>query len=130
MSKNLIKINGSYNNLSEGESHNIFCTITIDPNKNLINIKNCEISQEDNNNLIYFDEEDYKLFEDIKNKYYDDIIYNNLNLIYDLIYNENNFQGYYDYFLKNLISFIFQFIYNETYICGNLTFTNIALVKD
>ena len=112
MSKNLIKINGSYNNLSEGESHNIFCTITIDLNKNLINIKNCEVNQ------------------DIKNKYYDDIIYNNLNLIYDLIYNENNFQGYYDYFLKNLISFIFQFIYNETYICGNLTFTNIALVKD
>ena len=130
MSKNLIKINGIYNNLAEGESHNIFCTITIDLNKNLINIKNCEVDQNDNKNLINFDEENYYLFQDIKFKYYDDIIYNNLNLIYNLIYNENNFQGYYDYHLKNLISFIFQFIYNETYICGNLTFTNIALVKD
>ena len=129
MSKNLIKINGSYNNLSEGESHNIFCTMTIDLNKNLINIKNCEINQENNNNLIYFDEEDYYLFQDIKFKYYDDIIYNNLNLIYNLIYNEDNFQGIYDYYLKNLILFIFQFIYNEVYICGNLTFTNISLIE-
>ena len=129
MSKNLIKINGSYNNLSEGEKFNIFCTMTIDPNNNLINIKNCEVDQ-NNKNFIKFDEEDYYLFQDIKFKYYDDIIYNNINLIHDLIYNENNFQGTYDYYLKNLILFIFQFIYNEVYICGNLTFTNIALVKD
>lgn len=130
MDKNLIKINGSYNNLSGSEKFNIFCTITIDLNNNLINIKNCEVDQNDNKNLINFDEEDYKLFEDIKFKYYDDIIYNNLTLLYDLIYNENNFQGYYDYFLKNLIEFIFQLIYNELYITGNLTFTNISLIKD
>ena len=130
MNKNLIKINGSYNNLSAGESHNIFCTMTIDLNKNLINIKNCEVDQGNNKNLIYFDEEDYYLFQDIKFKYYDDIIYNNLNLIHDLIYEENNFQGYYDYHLKNLIDFLFQFIYNELYIGGNLTFTNISLIND
>ena len=130
MSKNLIKINGVYNNLAGSENFNIFCTITIDLNNNLINIKNCEVDQNDNKNLINFDEEDYKLFEDIKNKYYDDIIYNNLNLIYDLIYNENNFQGYYDYHLKNLIDFLFQFIYNELYIGGNLSFTNISLIND
>ena len=130
MSKNLIKINGSYNNLSGSEKFNIFCTMTIDLNKNLINIKNCEIDQNNNKNLINFDEENYLLFEDIKNKYYDDIIYNNLNLIQDLIYKEDNFQGIYDYYLKNLILFIFQFIYNEIYIKGNLTFTNISLIKD
>lgn len=130
MSKNLIKINGVYNNLAEGEKFNIFCTMTIDLNKNLINIKNCEIDQNINKNLINFDEENYYLFQDIKFKYYDDIIYNNLNLIHDLIYKEDNFQEIYDYYLKNLILFIFQFIYNEIYICGNLTFTNIYLVED
>ena len=130
MNKNLIKISGTYNNLADSEKFNIFCTMTIDPNKNLINIKNCEVDQTNNKNLIKFDEEDYYLFQDIKFKYYDNIIYNNINLIHDLIYNENNFQGIYDYYLKNLILFIFQFIYNEVYICGNLTFTNIALVKD
>ena len=114
MSKNLIKINGVYNNLAGGENFNIFCTMTIDPNKNLIN----------------FNEEDIYLFQDIKFKYYDDIIYNNINLIYDIIYNDNNFEGYYDYFLKNLIEFLFQLIYNELYIAGNLTFTNISLIKD
>lgn len=130
MEKNLIKINGSYNNLAVSEKFNIFCTMTIDPNKNLINIKNCEVDQNNNKNLINFNEEDIYLFQDIKFKYYDDIIYNNINLIYDIIYNDNNFEGYYDYFLKNLIEFIFQFIYNELYIAGNLTFTNISLIKD
>lgn len=130
MSKNLIKINGVYNNLAGGENFNIFCTMTIDPNKNLINIKNCEVDQNNNNNLINFNEEDIYLFQDIKLKYYDDIIYNNINLIHDIIYNDNNLEGYYDYFLKNLIEFLFQLIYNELYIAGNLTFTNIALVKD
>ena len=130
MDKNLIKIEGIYNNLTSGEKFNIFCTMTIDLNKNLINIKNCEVDQNDNKNLINFDEENYYLFQDIKFKYYDDIIYNNLNLIYNLIYNKDNFQGIYDYYLKNLILFIFQFIYNEIYICGNLTFTNIYLVED
>lgn len=130
MSKNLIKINGVYNNLAGSENFNIFCTMTIDPNKNLINIKNCEVDQNNNKNLINFNEEDIYLFQDIKFKYYDDIIYNNINLIYDIIYNDNNFEGYYDYFLKNLIEFIFQFIYNELYIAGNLTFTNISLIKD
>ena len=128
MSKNLIKINGVYNNLAGCENFNIFCTMTIDPNKNLINIKNCEIDQNNNKNLINFNEEDIYLFQDIKFKYYDDIIYNNINLIYDIIYNDNKFEGYYDYFLKNLIEFIFQFIYNELYIAGNLTFTNISLI--
>ena len=130
MDKNLIKINGIYNNLTEGEKFNIFCEINIDLNKNLINIKNCETDQNYNLSSINFDEKNYKLFEDIKNKYYDDIIYNNSNLIYDLIYNENNFEGYYKYKLKNLIEFIFQFIYNEIYIIGNLTFANISLIED
>lgn len=130
MDKNLIKIAAVYNNLADGEKFNIFCTMTIDLNKNLINIKNCEINQNEDKNLIDFNEEDYYLFQDIKFKYYDDIIYNNLNLIYNLIYNENNFQGYYDYELKNLINFIFRFIYNEVHICGNLTFANISLIKD
>ena len=129
MDKNLIKISGVYNNLAVGEKFNIFCIITIDLNKNLINIKNCEVDQNINNNSINFDEENYKLFEDIKNKYYDDIIYNNANLIHDLIYKEDNFQGIYDYYLKNLILFIFQYIYNEIYIKGNLTFTNISLIE-
>ena len=130
MGKNLIKINGVYNNLADSENFNIFCTMTIDLNKNLINIKNCEVDQSNNKNLLNFKEEDIYLFQDINLKYYDDIIYNNINLIYDIIYTDNNFEGYYDYFLKNLIEFIFQFIYNELYVAGNLTFTNISLVKD
>lgn len=130
MGKNLIKINGVYNNLADSENFNIFCTMTIDLNKNLINIKNCEVDQSNNKNLLNFKEEDIYLFQDINLKYYDDIIYNNINLIYDIIYTDNNFEGSYDYFLKNLIEFIFQFIYNELYVAGNLTFTNISLVKD
>ena len=123
MSKNLIKINGSYNNLSGSEKFNIFCTITIDLNNNLINIKNCEVDQNDNKNFIRFDEQDYKLIEGT-------LAYNMLGIIKNLKNNENNFQGYYDYHLKNLIDFLFQFIYNELYIIGNLTFTNITLVED
>ena len=123
MSKNLIKINGSYNNLSGSEKFNIFCTITIDLNNNLINIKNCEVDQNDNKNFIRFDEQDYKLIEGT-------LAYNMLDIIKNLKNNENNFQGYYDYHLKNLIDLLFQFIYNELYIIGNLTFTNITLVED
>ena len=123
MSKNLIKINGSYNNLSGSEKFNIFCTITIDLNNNLINIKNCEVDQNNNKNFIRFDEQDYKLIEGT-------LAYNMLDIIKNLKNNENNFQGYYDYHLKNLIDFLFQFIYNELYIIGNLTFTNITLVED
>lgn len=123
MSKNLIKINGSYNNLSGSEKFNIFCTITIDLNNNLINIKNCEVDQNDNKNFISFDEQDYKLIEGT-------LAYNMLDIIKNLKNNENDFQGYYDYHLKNLIDFLFQFIYNELYIIGNLTFTNITLVED
>ena len=123
MSKNLIKINGSYNNLSGSEKFNIFCTITIDLNNNLINIKNCEVDQNDNKNFIRFDEQDYKLIEGT-------LAYNMLDIIKNLKNNENDFQGYYDYHLKNLIDFLFQFIYNELYIIGNLTFTNITLVED
>lgn len=123
MSKNLIKINGSYNNLSGSEKFNIFCTITIDLNNNLINIKNCEVDQNDNKNFIRFDEQDYKLIKGT-------LAYNTLDIIKNLKNNENNFQGYYDYHLKNLIDFLFQFIYNELYIIGNLTFTNITLVED
>ena len=123
MSKNLIKINGSYNNLSGSEKFNIFCTITIDLNNNLINIKNCEVDQNNNKNFIRFDEQDYKLIEGT-------LAYNMLDIIKNLKNKENNFQGYYDYHLKNLIDFLFQFIYNELYIIGNLTFTNITLVED
>ena len=123
MSKNLIKIDGSYNNLSSSEKFNIFCTITIDLNNNLINIKNCEVDQNNNKNFIRFDEQDYKLIKGT-------LAYNMLDIIKNLKNNENNFQGYYDYHLKNLIDFLFQFIYNELYIIGNLTFTNITLVED
>ena len=123
MSKNLIKINGSYNNLSGSEKFNIFCTITIDLNNNLINIKNCEVDQNNNENFIRFDEQDYKLIKGT-------LAYNMLDIIKNLKNNENNFQGYYDHHLKNLIDFLFQFIYNELYIVGNLTFTNITLVED
>ena len=123
MDKNLIKINGSYNNLSGSEKFNIFCTITIDLNNNLINIKNCEVDQNDNKNFIRFDEQDYKLIKGT-------LAYNMLDIIKNLKNNENNFQGYYDYHLKNLIDLLFQFIYNELYIIGNLTFTNITLVED
>ena len=123
MSKNLIKIDGSYNNLSSSEKFNIFCTITIDLNNNLINIKNCEVDQNNNKNFIRFDEQDYKLIKGT-------LAYNMLDIIKNLKNNENNFQGYYEYHLKNLIDFLFQFIYNELYIIGNLTFTNITLVED
>ena len=40
MNKNLIKIAGTYNNLADSEKFNIFCTMTIDPNKNLEKVLN------------------------------------------------------------------------------------------
>lgn len=121
MDKNFIKIEGIYNNLTSGEKFNIFCTMTIDLKNYQINIKNCEVDQNDNKNLINFDEQDYKLINGVA--------YDTLNIIKNLKNNENNLQGYYDYELKKLAQFLFQFIYNEMYICGNLTFANITLIE-
>ena len=122
MDKNLIKIEGIYNNLTYGEKFNIFCTMVIDLENYQVNIKNCEVDQNDNKNLLNFDEQDYKLINGT-------IAYNTLNIIKNLKNNENNFQGCYDYELKNLAQFLFQFIYNEIYVCGNLTFANITLIE-
>ena len=50
MNKNLIKIEGVYNNLKDAQEHNIFCTMLVDFsdfNNILINIKNCEITDID-----------------------------------------------------------------------------------
>jgi hypothetical protein len=123
MDKNLIKIEGVYNNLTAGEKFNIFCTMTIDPKKYQVNIKNCEVDQNNNKNLIQFDEQVCILIKDT-------LAHNTLNIIKNLKNNENNFQGCYDYELKNLAQFLFQFIYNEIYVRGNLTFTNITLIED
>lgn len=122
MDKNLIKIEGIYNNLTSGEKFNIFCTMTINLKNYQVNIKNCEVDQNDNKNLINFDVQDYNLIKDT-------LAYNTLNIIKNLKNNENDFQGYYDYHLKNLAQFLFQFIYNEIYVCGNLTFANITLIE-
>ena len=122
MNENLIKIEGIYNNLTSGEKFNIFCTMVIDLENYQVNIKNCEVDQNDNKNLLNFDEQDYKLINGT-------IAYNTLNIIKNLKNNENNFQGCYDYELKNLAQFLFQFIYNEIYVCGNLTFANITLIE-
>ena len=118
MSKNLIKINGVYNNLAGGEEHNIFCTMLVDFsdfNNILINIKNCQVE----NNLINFDEKYYNL----KN---DEIINNTLNIINNL--KNNALEGEINIYLQNLINFLFQYIYNEYYIEGNFTFDIITLI--
>jgi hypothetical protein len=64
MDKNLIKIEGIYNNLTSGEKFNIFCTMTINLKNYQVNIKNCEVDQNDNKNLIQFDEQVYILIKD------------------------------------------------------------------
>lgn len=56
MNKNLIKIEGIYNNLKDTEEYNVFCTMLIDFSdfdKIRINIKNCEVEEpsEYNKNL-------------------------------------------------------------------------------
>ena len=125
MDKNLIKIEGIYNNLTSGEKFNIFCTMEINIKRALINIKNCEINQEidpiNNNNLINFDEKNYNL----KN---DEIINNTLNIINNLKNNEDNLEGYNETYLNYLAQFIFQYIYNEYYLEGNFTFETIKLI--
>ena len=126
MDKNLIKIEGIYNNLKSGEEFNIFCTMLVDFNdfnNILINIKNCEINQEDNNNenLIKFNEENFNIEHDL-------IIINTLNNIKILL--NNNFEGEINIYLQNLIKFLFQYIYNEYYIEGNMTFETIKVIKE
>lgn len=121
MNKNLIKIEGIYMPLEDGEKFNIFCTMEINIKSALINIKNCVINQENNNlqNLINFDEKNYIL----KN---DEIINNTLNIIN--ILKNNACEGEIDIYLQNLINFLFQYIYNEYYIEGNYTFSDIKLI--
>lgn len=132
MSKNLIKIEGIYNNfkVAQEENFNIFCTLLININEGLINIKNCEINLSEKEQ-INIEEKEYILFDNKKLNYYDQIIYNNLILIRDLINDENSqiFEGYNINYLDNLINFIFQFIYNEIYIQGNMTFESIKLIN-
>lgn len=123
MEKNLIKIEGIYNNLNEGEKFNIFCTMLVDFNdfdNILINIKNCEINQENNNNLINFNEKNYTLDHDL-------IIYNTLNNIKILL--NNALEGEYNIYLNYLAQFLFQYFYNEYYIEGNYTFLNIKICE-
>ena len=119
MDKNLIKIEGIYNNLTQGEEFNIFCTMEINIKDALINIKSCEINQYNKTNSIKFDEIKYKL----KN---DNNINNTLNIINDLINNEP--QGETRIYLDYLAKFIFQYIFNEYYVWGNITFENINLI--
>lgn len=120
MDKNLIKIEGIYNNLKSGEEFNIFCTMSINIDEYLINIKNCEIN-ECTKNLINFNEKNYKLNNDL-------IINNILNTIKILL--NNDFEGEIEFYIEDLIKFLFQYIYNEYYIEGNFTFEAIKLIKE
>ena len=123
MNKNLIKIEGVYNNLKDAQEHNIFCTMLVDFsdfNNILINIKNCEITDIDefNKNLINFDEQNYK----IKDKNIKKI----LEIIDDL---KKGSEGEFSTYLEYLAQFLFQYIYNEYYIEGNYTFLKIKVCK-
>lgn len=121
MSKNL-KINGIYNNLTDGENFNIFSEVIINFNDCKISIKNCEI----NGDIIKFNNFNYNYNYNLKN-IDNNIIKNSLNLIKNIIDNgESYYEGDFNIYLQNLINFIFQYIYNEIYIQGNLTFTNIV----
>lgn len=124
MEKNLIKIEGVYNNLNLGEKFNIFSTMLVDFNNLdniLINIKNCEINQENNNlkNLINFSEKNY-IIED-----------KNIKKILEIISDLNEgCEGEISIYLNYLAQFLFQYIYNEYYIEGNYTFLNIKFIKE
>lgn len=119
-----LKINGIYNNLTDGENFNIFSEIIINFNDYKISVKNCEI----NGDIIKFNNFNYYISSNINLKNFNDnIIKNSLNLIKNIIDNgEVYFEGDFNIYLQNLINFIFQYIYNEIYTQGNLTFTNIV----
>lgn len=62
MSKNL-KINGIYNNLTDGENFNIFSEVIINFNDCKISIKNCKI----NGDIIKFDNFNFNYNYNLKN---------------------------------------------------------------
>lgn len=137
MNKNLIKIKGIYTPLEDSEKFNIFCEIVINFNTCEINIKNCEVNQEEENNQVNFDSFNY-FYNNLINfnspkikerfKKYNNILENTLKIINNIIEDPDFYEGEIDVYLEYLTNFIFQFIYNEIYATGNITFSNIKLV--
>lgn len=137
MNKNLIKIEGIYMPLEDGEKFNIFCTTEINFNTCEINIKICEINQEDENNQVGFDSFNY-FYNNLINfnspkikerfKKYNNIIENTLKIINNILEDPDFYEGEISIYLQYLTNFIFQFIYNEIYATGNFTFSNIKLI--
>lgn len=121
MDKNLIKIEGIYMPLEDGEKFNIFCAMEINIESALINIKNFEINQENpiSNNVLDFDEKNYNMTGD-------KIINNTLNIINKLKNGSLNCEI--DVYLQSLTNFLFHYIYNEYYIEGTYTFSSIKLI--
>ena len=119
MEKNLIKIEGIYNDPARHENFNIFCNILIDFhdfNNIRINVKICQVEED---NLVNFDENNFHMNND-------EIIKDTLNIINNL--KNNALEGEYDHYLQNLINFLFHYIYNEYYIEGCLNFNIIKLI--
>lgn len=137
MSKNLIKIEGIYTPLEDSEKFNIFCEIVINFNTCEINIKNCEVNQEEKNNQVNFDSFNY-FYNNLINfnspkikerfKKYNNILENTLKIINNILEGPDFYEGEIDVYLEYLTNFIFQFIYNEIYTTGNITFSDIKLV--
>lgn len=121
MEKNLIKLEGIYMPLEDGEKFNIFCAMEINIESMLINIKNFEINQENpiSNNVLNFSEKNYN-FKDEK------IINDTLNIINNL--KSGALYCDIDVYLQDLINFLFHYIYNEYYSGGTFTFSSIKLI--
>lgn len=130
MDKNLIKINGTYNKINQGEEFNIFCTMIIDLKNYKINIKNCEV---DIKNDLKFDDWTYNILEKSENKVVEDInltLKKSLETIKIILEKTSYYEGDEDFYLQNLANFIFQYIYNEIYIQGTMSFQEIKLINE